>query len=588
MNKNLRLFSMFLMCMMVMFASAQSTITLGYCNNEITSDDYRVPSTGSYSVMAAVRIPASQLAALKGARITKLRIGVEAGVSQTYAWVRSSLNGTALAIRRVGTTTEGWNEVELATPYVITGEDIYLGMTGTFSRGKSLIFNGTNNPNGAYVSVGGSWEDRSSEVEGSLCIQGIVETDGDVQLNDLGLERLTIDNQFAANGDVRTIGVNISNYGLDEAAMPTMHYQLDGGAVTDVAIDDNSPIAPSASRKVSFELPIDGLQEGIRTLKLWIDSDDSYADNNTVNQDVYVYSTTYPRTMLLEQFTTIPCTFCPRGQALLEELTKNVSGVVWVAHHAGFNTDQFTISASEDLLSFGVTSAPRAMFDRRMVACSENKPAFGIGYDLSEGLLRTQGAFNDERQSPAFAFVGIESDYDASTRQLSFTVSGERSQLCSEIYPNSNLTVYLVEDSLVSNRPQTGGTPADTIHNNVVREALTESLGTPIVWNGNNFEEQFSVSLPEEYKVKNLKIVAFINRSLENDDYTNANVLNATQLCVATQTTGIDNAVVDGEVTTRSFYNLQGQRLDAQPTRGIYIERMDTLQGVKVMKRIAK
>lgn len=591
MNKIQYVMSLVLMCVISMAAAAQNTVTLGYCNSEITDNDYRMTQKRNYAVMAAVRIPAARLGALagKGAKITKIRIGAEAGMTSTYVWVRPSLNGAALAIQRLGTSKDGWNEVTLAQPYEITGEDIYVGYNCSLPAGTAIIFNGQSNPNGAHVSVGGTWQDLYGEAQGSLCIQAVVESDAKLPAYDLGIEALDMDDKYAKNGDTRSFSMSVANYGTSAVDMPRLHYQVADGAVGDIEVPDQSPLASGEVRSLSFDALVDGLPEGEASMRVWLDGSDEYAANDSYTKSIYVYSTSYPHKMLMEQFTTLACQYCPLGDKVLSALAANRSDVVWVAHHVGFGTDQFTVEPSEDIMDYGIRNAPRAMFDRSITGASENnQPSFGTGYDLKVGVAVLAPELDAVRKRPAFVSVGIESQYDSESRKLSLKVSGQRNRLFGQIYPNSNLTVYLVEDSLVSRIAQTGGTPADTIHNHVLRECLTESLGDPIEWSGDSYSQDFEYILPTEYNVDNLKVVAFVHRPL-SDGLTNCEVLNTEALKVATQTTGIGGVEADvNEAGARQYYNMQGQRLTEAPAGGVYIERVRTAGGVRSVKRVAR
>ena len=60
-----------------------ATVILGYCNNEIKDTDYRNDIQFDAPIQGAIRFTSAQLSAYKGAKITKLRIGTEAGMTKT-------------------------------------------------------------------------------------------------------------------------------------------------------------------------------------------------------------------------------------------------------------------------------------------------------------------------------------------------------------------------------------------------------------------------------------------------------------------------------------------------------------------------
>lgn len=590
MQKLLRNAIIAIMSVMALSASAAKTTVLGYCNDEISASDYRHTINATYQAMACIRIPASRLAAIKGgdARLTKIRFGSEAGLTNAYVWVRTSLTETAAVMQRLGTTKEGWNEVTLATPYSIGDDDLYIGINATMKKGTALILNGTTSPDGALVSLSGEWEDLSAEGKGSLCLQGIMESDNEMPTADLGIESVSTAAKYIRNGTTHRFDVKLSNYGTTDMAVPACHYRLGSGAAHDIAPAKTTTLKPGESCTLSFDTLIDGLAEGATGMKVWFDGDDEAADNNTFDKTLFVYSKTYAHKMLLEQFTTLQCVACPRGLKVLEALVDGHKDIVWVAHHVGFGSDQFTIKASQDIMTYGISSAPRAMFDRSIVSASEgNRPSFGIGYSVEAGLYNLRPAMEETLARPAFASVGIESAYDAGSRSLTVKVSGERNGLYEQLYKNTNLTVYLIEDSCVSRRQQTGGTAADTIHNNVVRAVLTESLGNAVSWDGDTYAEEFHTTLPATWKAKDVRVVAFIHRPV-SEGYTNCEVLNAEMLDITTQTTGITTPASGGSgKTVKTYYNLQGQRLAQRPQSGIYIEQTRNGSTVSSVKRVA-
>lgn len=596
MNRILRSAALIVMCVVALAAAAQHTITLGYCNNQIADDDYRITTKYECSVMGAIRITGAQLAALKGknARITKIRVGANGSMKSTYVWVRPSLESAAVALQRMGTTAEGWNEVSLKNPYTITGDEIYIGFNATLPKNEAIILNGANNCNGAFVATQGSWDDFSRLEHGSLLIQAVVEADTDLPTHDLGIEAIDMDTQYARNGERRKFSVRIGNYGTEQEYIPSMSYQVGDGEIQQLP-DVDCSIKPGNNITRTFEAEISGMEEGKNTVRVWIgegEGGDDCADNNTLATQICVYNTAFTHKMLLEQFTTLACPNCPYGDRVLNALASNRKGVVWVAHHVGFNTDQFTVSPSEDVMEYGINSAPRAMFDRSMVSVSENgKPSFGIGYDLDLGVKTLSTPLDEVLARPAFVSVGIDADFDAQSRQLKLNVAGERNKLFSQLYDNSSLTVYLVEDSLTSKFPQSGGEPSDTIFNHVLRDALTAPLGDAIEWSGDSYQRQFTTTLPETWNIDNMKVVAFVHRPI-TDGLSHSEVLNTECLPLAGGHTSGIAAIDNGndKATTRKYFNLQGQQLDADrlPAHGVYIERTYTTSGVRSVKHVEK
>jgi len=86
----------------------------------------------------------------------------------------------------------------------------------------------------------------------------------------------------------------------------------------------------------------------------------------------YVYESAYPRTLLLEHFTSLPCVNCPPVDRKLEEVVAGRSDVAWVSHHVGYKNDEFTLAAENALIHYGVNGNPYIMLDR--TAFNEGEP----------------------------------------------------------------------------------------------------------------------------------------------------------------------------------------------------------------------
>ena len=211
-------------------------------------------------------------------------------------------------------------------------------------------------------------------------------------------------------------------------------------------------------------------------------------------------------------------------------------------------------------------------------------PGGGIGYmNPSEGKAALLPCFNYCAETPAFVSVDINAAFDAATRTLTATVSGERNGLLNLFYPEANLTVQLVEDAVETIGKQTGS--GSQIHDHVYRVSLTPSLGEPIEWQGDAYSQSFTAAVPETWNEGNLRVVAFVNRPYKNSDCTNIQVLNANDLRLSTLN-GIDNISIDRSAASRrEYFNPQGQRI-AAPQKGIYIEKITTAEGTLCVKRV--
>lgn len=567
---------------------AQRTVNLGYCPDELTENAYVQKLSESYSAtfQAAIRIPAARLQVYKGATIKKIRVATSEGLTGVYVWIRPSFTEAAInGITRLGTTVEGWNEVELNTPYTITGDEILIGYNGTAPAAKGLMFDGTPNPNACFVNNGGSeWTDLYKYSSGSLCIQAVIEVENDIPTNDVALESCTFDQTFAPVDSVVQATFTIGNYGDSEAQMPKLYYRIGTGEA--VSIETEGTLASGESASFTAPVSTKGCTEGYNTLHAWIEAEDSYAANNELDQQIACYATSFPRKVLIEHFTTLPCTNCPAGLRTLLAVVDGRDDYVWVAHHVGYSTDELTVSESSRLTYFGVNGAPMAMFDRTVLDCSDSNkyPTFSIGYSSATvGKEALMPSYLQCAQTPAFVSVNIENTYDRTTRQLTTTVSGQRNSLLETFYPENSLTVELFENGVTTKGIQVGS--GSQTHNHVFRASLTDIMGDAIEWDGDTYTRTFTYTLPETWNESYTRVAAFVNRTVSGD-YTAGEVLNAADAPVDAELASIGSvSYPQAQVLSRSYYNLKGQRINA-PVQGVYLEKTETTEGVSTVKRI--
>ena len=147
--------------------------------------------------------------------------------------------------------------------------------------------------------------------------------------------------------------------------------------------------------------------------------------------------TFFPRKFLLEHFTSANCNQCPMGMKyIVEYLEKQTTPYIWVSHHAVYGTDEYTIPASNAIAMnyLGMNSVPSVVFNR----------------SKQDGLL-VIGAWNIENlvvkdDTLAEASVVIDHQFDAATRRLDMTVSGQVANIDRKEYL---LTILIKENGLV-------------------------------------------------------------------------------------------------------------------------------------------
>ena len=550
---------------------AQNEYVVGYCSNELPADMKPVSlSEQEVRMSAAIRLPANKLMRYKGCQLTKIRFAVMEGFENVSVWVRTSLNTSSKVIQSVPEVVTGWNEVTLNRPLPIDGDDLYIGYTATQPASFwGILAYGEGNEYTSWLAIGNEWNDYHDHGLGILFIQGVVE--GTAYDNDLAMMDLTVDqNVFTPEESVQLKGT-VVNTGTNPIEGLQLHVSIDDGETETLAL--NALLQPEQTASFSHTLPLASLEEGRHEVVVSVDAGeagDLNADNDVLRVPIYIYTSSYPRMMLLEHFTSLPCVNCPPVDRMLEEAVGERTDVAWVTHHVGYREDEFTLETSRNLTRFGVNGNPYIMVDRTLLGGNET-PAFTIGTYTVEEL--EQNVFDYAASLPAF--LQLDAIAHAEQDVLTIDVEGAGKSWFTELFPKATLHIFLVEDQVKSSRPQAGD-PDKTIHDNITRAFVTPARGVLPTWDENaHFTYQTTFDLQSGWNQNHMRVVAFVVAQADADtNYPTGKVLNATQSKISTDVpAAIATVETEGEP---EWYNVQGMKCTAPATRGIYIQKGNT------------
>ena len=224
--------------------------------------------------------------------------------------------------------------------------------------------------------------------------------------------------------------------------------------------------------------------------------------------------TFFPRKFLLEHFTSANCNQCPMGMKyIVEYLDRQTTPYIWVSHHAVYGTDEYTIPASNAIAMnyLGMNTVPSVVFNR-----SKQDGLMVIGAWDIENLVV-------EDDTVAEASVMIEHQYDAATRRLDVTVSGqvansERTKYLLSILIKENGLVGKQEDAYCSWK---GAKWQEYMHPRVVRDMVTAILGDTVKVENQAYHYSTSYVLDKEWVAENCCVVAYLT-PLEKSPVINA------------------------------------------------------------------
>ena len=218
----------------------------------------------------------------------------------------------------------------------------------------------------------------------------------------------------------------------------------------------------------------------------------------------------FPRKYLIEHFTGDQCGYCPYGMYSIMEYSANTTTpCIWVSHHYGYNTDEYTISESAKIASTcGVSGAPNMAMNRTKV--QGTSIAFHPGYLVEDGMPET---IANKCETTAEASVEIEHTYDATTRELNVTVKGMVGNPETTEYL---LTVLVKENGLIGKQADyywswKTAVYKEFMHPCVVRDMLcADALGDKIEVVKQAYSKSYTFSVPEKWVAENCQVVAYI------------------------------------------------------------------------------
>ena len=413
----------------------------------------------------------------------------------------------------------GWQYVLFDEPYAVTGEDIYIGYSikgsgyllgyETSSRnmpGEMLYFNGAWGTFKTVVGSNGKWTmqaimrggDYSTDIQNNLVVE-------------------CVENLYTAalEGWDMPLTFEVRNSGAKTAYNVAVKCTF-GSQSKDVTIDSlmngqsyfvESPFTVSGSGSVSVS--IDASVDGV--------TDETPNDNSVKSSCTVTGSDNVRNRVLIEQFTGQACGYCPGGAANLKsaiEATGHPEYFAWVAHHAGYYPDDFTLQESKDIAAaFGVNSAPMMCINRTSVAGQ------GLVWSpYSATAVNLLGCY----ATPAKAT--LEFNHTLVGDSITVNVSGTTAESAAKV------SVILIQSGITAS--QNGG-GNNYVHNNAPCLFLTPAKGQDLtIGEGGAFSATFSGIIPATFGEGNfntvysdIEVVVFVHGDIKSS--ANRNVFNA-------------------------------------------------------------
>jgi hypothetical protein len=158
------------------------------------------------------------------------------------------------------------------------------------------------------------------------------------------------------------------------------------------------------------------------------------------------------------------------------------------------------------------------------------------------------------------ATVGVGVTATLTDGTIHISVTGERNSIFVEECVAPRLTV-LIKESGIAAISQSGASGAYT-HNNVVRAAASDIWGDPIVWSGDSFTADYTLTPDADWDLSQVEVVAFVS-DYSATDRSGCRIFNAAQTALNLQgTSALETVGGSGCVVVAQYYtSLSGARL---------------------------
>lgn len=605
-------------------------LPLGHCKYTDPTDKgigWPIGTFGDRPIGVWARASRSMLKPYEGYQVVGVRIAVSKGVKDAEVSLLNNISERKKIVSKKADLVFGWNEVRFDKPIEINSSlnELIYGyqvLEKNISDQTEPYFVACDNGVGAsseafYVNVSGGALDSRSRDNGALLCQLMISGPAD-KINDRASLTVTrYDKALDASGK---LGVSYvaRNEGANDINQMEITYSVGGKVVLTDSRTETIKHIQELQLKTKGISVANGETLTARITKV------NGRETNLPGFQIKIEGVadkSFARKVLLEQFSTENCSSCPGAHRYLDKVLAEetyADHFVWVTHHGGYERDTFSLPESEALLFFYEKqendgtyseSAPAMLLDRTH---TELKHSFD-GYDYTMlPVYPSQDEFNrkllDEAIArPAFVSVDIKEACDPKTRKLDLTISG-RAYKESLDADNLYLNLFLVEDDIYSRRQAGAGTADDggrkpVYQHGVIRQISLGGGGKKLTLDDKGeYTYSTSLNIPKEWSAANMRIVAFVAKSLKGGAR-NAQVLNSNETKIAAyrsiaptpdQEMTVQLYAQDGRIyvsgegaTIAAVYNMSGELMPNEALLpGIYVAMVETSFGSYMRKVI--
>lgn len=352
-------------------------------------------STGNFGV--AMFVPGSGM--LNGSSIVSVNLPVNyTGMKNVVIWGRKNINMTTndFEIAVTQPLTAGYNEIELATPYAISG-DFYLGYSFTINDASTkeaqypIGINSGYAPKSFLLNQGNGFLDYSDQGYGVSALQIYVTG---LEIKDYDAQFEPYNSIFSKPNEEWVLPLSIVSNSGKTATEIEYEFSLNGVKETRTL---TATIPSGFNMQTYVDVPVKTPAElGVYTIDVTITKLNGQPNGN--NKHMIIYGENLARKAayktLVEELTGTGCPWCPRGYVGMEKLKEEASDVcVPIAVH-WYNTSDPMYPTDYGNLPLG--SAPSVAYNRMFAA----DPYYGTTKDTPFGILDEVRALDEYTLSP--------------------------------------------------------------------------------------------------------------------------------------------------------------------------------------------
>mgnify|MGYP003669076277 CR=1 FL=1 len=382
---------------------------------------------------------------------------------------------------------------------------------------------------------------------------------------DVVLKSLNL-NSLYANASTVTISGTIENAGSNALTSVDISWTADGGTTVNTdAVTLN--LASFTSQAFTHSVTWTATNAGMNTdIEVWVSNPNNTTDanlnNDTLVQTVFVNNgTSGSKKVLLEEFTTAPCQFCPDGAVVVENILATVPEAIGVGVHAGFGTDAMTIPAHVAYAAAFAPGAPTATVDR-VLFDGETDVA------ISRAANGWLNAVNAQKAASTPVDVSLSGVFNsASSVDLTVDVNFVDYPLDAQ---NLRVSVFVIEDSVTgvgsgydqvnayntqAGHPYfgTGNPIVGYVHRHVLRDVPSGTWGDATYFAtsptlNSTYTKTYTLTLASNWKAKDLSFIAFVNYYNPNGGLDEYSILNAEEIKLSTIVGAEENVLAENSL----------------------------------------